>query len=133
KLGKGIGDITGIGQNSQNNYPYNVMSKNVQQQKEALKLIDHGLESLLGQLQGVNLLSETGSMSEATRSNAYNSGRVNSEIKSKNFENLQSPFKTRDKYISNYIKELENLNRNNTNKILESYMDSEKIKLGSKN
>ena len=111
-----------------NNYPYNVMR--TQQIGEAgVNLFIDGLKNLAGQLTGAPILNaETGSMNEATKGNAYY-GDGNAVDKSRNnyrkplynsgtIENQGNSYMNSTPLIETYINNLENLNRNNPNKIL---------------
>ncbi|MDO5089152.1 MAG: hypothetical protein Q4D53_05145, partial [Leptotrichiaceae bacterium] len=133
KVIKGAGEVIGNGKNTQNNNPYNVLSQTEQQKKEAIDMLKNGWEGLLGQMQGINLSSEAGSMSEATRSNAYNTGNVSSEINSKKPENFDNSFRTKNINNSSYIENIEIKNRNNMNSVSKIYTNSDEVELMIKN
>ena len=117
-----------------NNYPYNVMR--TQQLGEAgAALIKAGLKNAFNELTAAPILNaETGSMNEATKGNAYygdgsavDKSRNNyrkplynpevGEIQGNNYIN-NTPLLETNNMIETYINNLENLNRNNPNKIL---------------
>ena len=117
-----------------NNYPYNVMR--TQQLGEAgAALIKAGLKNAFNELTAAPILNaETGSMNEATKGNAYygdgsavDKSRNNyrkplynpevGKIQGNNYINNTSLLGTNN-MIETYINNLENLNRNNPNKIL---------------
>ena len=120
--------------NNQNNYPYNVMRAE-QIGKAGGDLFKDGLKSLVSQLTAAPILNaETGSMNEATKGNAYygdgsavDKSRNNyrkplynlevGKIQGNNYINNTSLLGTNN-MIETYINNLENLNRNNPNKIL---------------
>ena len=118
-----------------NNYPYNVMT--TQKLGEAgYVLFKDGLKNLAGQLTAEPILNaETGSMNEATKGNAYYGStdiNINGTNRNKNdyYEIQDNPkvLNRGNSYINNvistYIDNLENLNRNNPNKILSQKFNS---------
>ena len=114
-----------------NDYPYNVMRAE-QIGKAGGDLFKAGLKSLVSQLTAEPILnSETGSMNEATKGNAYygdgNAVDKNGNNYRKSLYNLEVEVQG-NSYINNvintYVNNLENLNRNNPNRILEQQYNS---------
>ena len=121
-----------------NNYPYNVMR--TQQLGEAgYALFKLGLNDLVGQLTAEPILNaETGSMNEATKGNAYYGDGTNvngyykrnapNEIpgRGNDYTNNTSLLGAND-IVNTYMNNLENLNRNNPNRIAEQHNSFEDI------
>ena len=114
-----------------NDYPYNVMRAE-QIGKAGGDLFKAGLKSLVSQLTAEPILnSETGSMNEATKGNAYygdgNAVDKNGNNYRKSLYNPEVEVQG-NSYINNvintYVSNLENLNRNNPNRILEQQYNS---------
>ena len=114
-----------------NDYPYNVMRAE-QIGKAGGDLFKAGLKSLVSQLTAEPILnSETGSMNEATKGNAYygdgNAVDKNGNNYRKSLYNPEVEVQG-NSYINNvintYVNNLENLNRNNPNRILEQQYNS---------
>ena len=126
-LASGIKDATG-GNKVNNDYPYNVMR--TQQLGEAgYVLFKDGFKDLFNKL-GADpvLVPEMGSMNEATKGNAYYGGGSGNN-KNRNDYYSDTPVNVENSYANNtsllgtntigtYINNLENMNRNNPNKIL---------------
>ena len=123
----GIKDATGS-----NNYPYNVMSRTEQIGKAGANLFKNGLNNLKNDLLSVpDLNPEMGSMNEAVRGNAYN---YENQSSNSNNESSYSPIinsSSQNGYSNNnttlLMNDLEKINRNNPNKIVSQYTNSEEI------
>ena len=119
-------DTTGSNINS--DYPYNVLSQTKRQQLQGLALIKNGLKNLKGELLAIpDLNPEMGSMNEAIRGNAYNYENLsNSSNKETNY--LAINRKNQNNYLNDnttsLINNLENMNRNNPNKIVSQEYNS---------
>ena len=127
-LASGIKDATGSNKVN-NDYPYNVMSSTERLGKAGGDLFKDGFKGLFNKL-GADpvLVPEMGSMNEATKGNAYyGSGSGNN--KNRNDYYSDTPVNVENSYANNtsllgtntigtYINNLENMNRNNPNKIL---------------
>jgi len=127
----GIKDATGSNKTN-SDYPYNVMSSTNQLGKAGYALFKLGLNNLVGQLTAEPILNaETGSMNEATKGNAYygdgNAVDKNGNNYRKSLYNPEVEVQG-NSYINNvintYVSNLENLNRNNPNRILEQQYNS---------
>ena len=119
------------GNNNQSNYPYNVLSRTQQLKDEGYELFKDGLIDLKKDLLSVpDLNPEMGSMNEAVRGNAYN---YESQSNNSNKGTDYSPIDTNNS--NNYLNDnttllmnnLEKINRNNPNKIVSQYTNSEEI------
>ena len=119
------------GNNNQSNYPYNVLSRTQQLKDEGYELFKDGLIDLKKDLLSVpDLNLEMGSMNEAVRGNAYN---YESQSNNSNKGTDYSPIDTNNS--NNYLNDnttllmnnLEKINRNNPNKIVSQYTNSEEI------
>ena len=124
--------------NNQNNYPYNVM-RTQQIKNVGYDLFKIGLKNLANQLTAEPILNaETGSMNEATKGNAYYGDGTNKN----NYYEKRNPNETANggnSYTNNtsllgandivntYMNNLENLNRNNPNRIAEQHNSFEDI------
>ena len=123
-------DVTG--NNNQSNYPYNVLSKTHQVGKAGAQLFKDGLKDLSeGLLLIPDLNPEMGSMNEAVRGNAYN---YENQSNNSNKESSYSPItngNNPNSYLNNntmlLMDNLEKINRNNPNKIVSQYTNSEEI------
>ena len=119
-------DTTGSNINS--DYPYNVLSQTKRQQLQGLALIKNGLKNLKGELLAIpDLNPEMGSMNEAIRGNAYNYENLsNSSNKETNYLTINR--KNQNNYLNDnttsLINNLENMNRNNPNKIVSQEYNS---------
>ena len=124
--------------NNQNNYPYNVMRAE-QIGKAGGDLFKDGLKSLVSQLTAAPILNaETGSMNEATKGNAYYGDGTNAnnyykrnapnEITGRgNNYTTNTPLLGANDIVNTYMNNLENLNRNNPNRIAEQHNSFEDI------
>ena len=120
------------GNNNQSNYPYNVLSKTHQVGKAGAQLFKDGLKDLSeGLLLIPDLNPEMGSMNEAVRGNAYN---YENQSNNSNKEDSYSPItngNNQNSYLNNntmlLMDNLEKINRNNPNKIVSQYTNSEEI------
>ena len=126
-----------------NNYPYNVMSSTNQLGKAGYALFKSGLNNLVGQLTAEPILNaETGSMNEATKGNAYygdgNAVDKNGNNYRKSLYNPEvevqgnsyinnTPLLGANDIVNTYMNNLENLNRNNPNRIAEQHNSFEDI------
>ena len=127
-LASGIKDATG-GNKVNNDYPYNVMSNTERLGKAGGDLFKDGLKDLENKLKAPPVLvPEMGSMNEATKGNAYYGGGSGNN-KNRNDYYSDTPVNGENSYVNNtsllgtntigtYINNLENMNRNNPNKIL---------------
>ena len=111
-----------------NNYPYNVMSRTEQLRAIGADLFNDGFNNLIQGLKAEpNLNPEMGSMNEATKGNAYYGygGNKNDYYERRNPNEIA---KGENNYTNNmintYMDSLENLNRNNPNKILSQKFNS---------
>ena len=132
----GVKDVTGSDKVN-SNYPYNVISSTERLKIAGYESFKTGLKNAFGELTAPPILNaETGSMNEATKGNAYYEDRVN---KNKNdYYERRNP-NEKNSYINNtsllganhivntYINNLENLNRNNPNRIAEQHNSFEDI------
>ena len=132
----GVKDVTGRDKVN-DNYPYNVMSSTERLKIAGYESFKTGLKNAFGELTAPPILNtETGSMNEATKGNAYYEDRVS---KNKNdYYERRNP-NEKNSYINNtsllganhivntYINNLENLNRNNPNRIAEQHNSFEDI------
>ena len=119
------------GNNNQSNYPYNVLSRTQQLKEMGADMFNIGLNNLRDEfLIKPNLNPEMGSMNEAVRGNAYN---YESQSNNSNKGTDYSPIDTNNS--NNYLNDnttllmnnLEKINRNNPNKIVSQYTNSEEI------
>ena len=119
-------DVTG--NNNQSDYPYNVLSQNMLLQASGAQLFKNGLRDLRGELLSVpNLNPEMGSMNEAVRGNAYNYENLSNNS---NKGTGYTPINTNNS--NNYLDDnttllmnnLENISRNNPNKIISQEYNS---------
>jgi len=130
QLGKQIKDV--MGNNNQNNYPYNVISRTQQLGELGATIFKKGAKGIFNELTASPILnSETGSMNEATKGNAYyGDGNVVDKNGNNYRKSLYNPEVEiqGNSYINNvintYVSNLENLNRNNPNRILEQQYNS---------
>jgi len=131
----GIKDATGSNKTN-SDYPYNVMRAE-QIGKLGGDLFKSGLKNIFNELTTAPILNaETGSMNEATKGNAYYGDGTN---KNKNDYYSDMPANGGNSYINNtsllgandivntYMNNLENLNRNNPNRIAEQHNSFEDI------
>ena len=130
-----------VGNNNQNDYPYNVMSNAERIKMLGYELFKAGLKNAFNELTAPPILNaETGSMNEATKGNAYYGDGVNknkndyyerrnpSEIANggNGYTNNTSLLGAND-IVNTYMNNLENLNRNNPNRIAEQHNSFEDI------
>ena len=133
QLGKQIKDV--MGNNNQNNYPYNVISRTQQLGELGATIFKKGAKGIFNELTASPILnSETGSMNEATKGNAYYGDGTNKN----DYYERRNPNKIangENSYTNNtpllgtniidtYINNLEAINRNNPNKILSQKFNS---------
>ena len=131
----GIKDATGSNKTN-SDYPHNVMRAE-QIGKLGGDLFKSGLKNIFNELTTAPILNaETGSMNEATKGNAYYGDGTN---KNKNDYYSDMPANGGNSYINNtsllgandivntYMNNLENLNRNNPNRIAEQHNSFEDI------
>ena len=125
---------TGIGEdnknvNPQTGYPYNVISENERLQDEGINLMLTSFDNLISQLKsGPNLDGGMGSMNEGIRTDAYNYENRLETFKDDNNSNklLYNPRMEQagiNGYMDGniYANNLENINRNNTDKLSSQY------------
>ena len=120
------------GNNNQSNYPYNVLSRTHQVGKAGAQLFKYGLRELSeGLLSIPDLNPEMGSMNEAVRGNAYNyENQSNNSNKGDSYSPITNG-NNQNSYLNNntmlLMDNLEKINRNNPNKIVSQYTNSEEI------
>ena len=117
-----------------NNYPYNVMSSTEQLRRAGYALFRTGFKNVFNELTAPPILNaETGSMNEATKGNAYygdgsgtnkNRNDYYSDIPSNKKNNIVNTPLLSTNSIETYMNNLENLNRNNPNRIVEQQYNS---------
>ena len=114
------------GNNNQSSYPYNTISQNVK--KAGMELLANGWGNLVEELKmAPNLNPEMGSMNEAVRGNAYNYENLSNNS---NKGTGYTPINTNNS--NNYLDDnttllmnnLENISRNNPNKIISQEFNS---------
>ena len=115
-------------------YPYNVMSSTEQLRRAGYALFRTGFKNVFNELTAPPILNaETGSMNEATKGNAYygdgsgankNRNDYYSDIPSNKKNNIVNTPLLSTNSIGTYINNLENLNRNNPNRIVEQQYNS---------
>ena len=127
-LASGIKDATG-GNKVNNDYPYNVISNTERLKTAGYDMFIAGFKSLFNELgKDPILVPEMDSMNEATKGNAYYGGGSGNN-KNRNDYYSDTPVNVENSYANNtsllgtntigtYINNLENMNRNNPNKIL---------------
>ena len=120
------------GNNNQSNYPYNVLSRTQQLKEMGADMFNIGLNNLRDEfLIKPNLNPEMGSMNEAVRGNAYNyENQSNNSNKGDSYSPITNG-NNQNSYLNNntmlLMDNLEKINRNNPNKIVSQYTNSEEI------